>query len=285
MSLTGPGSETEKRGKRSATSRGNTWPPWTKEIPVGSSSSPTDGPSASGADAEPSGSEPRLVVGIEPSAALLNSGFNTPAEKGTYANAAAGPSGAGSAIQARGLTSAQMKAHVAAEREAQASASSSEPAEQHTLPVTPSPYDPRLLMSHSTAYRWPVLPRILSHPLITPHLPVYDDTKTTAEERTRRPWTADPPPITLVAHIPDAVNGEQMTSQWVGSAVGSANERNWIWQWGRIRMALILGKGLYDVSIAWCRADRSQDTDLAAYDCSTGRDDQHEAVDHDEGAI
>lgn len=244
------GMDSAKRAKRGPSSRSNTWPPWAKEIPADTGSRTAGRSSTAQADADASNAIPRLVVGIEPSAALLNSGFNTPAEKGSYANAAAGPSGAGSALQARGLTSAQMKALVAAERGTQASASSAEPVEQPTLPVTPSPYDPRLLMSHSTAYRWPVLPRLLSHPLITPHLPVYDETKTTIEERTRRPWAADPPPITLVAHIPDAVNGEQMTSQWVGSAVGNADERNWIWQWGRIRMALIIGKGLYDVSTA-----------------------------------
>jgi hypothetical protein len=115
--------------------------------------------------------------------------------------------------------------------------------------VYQSPLDPRLALSLSTPYRWPVLPRILSSPIVAKHLPIYDPEAPPGPDTTKRPWEADPPPLTIVGHIPNSLNGEQMLAQWVGSSVGEAGTpRSWIWEWGRVRLALLVGKSLYDVS-------------------------------------
>lgn len=72
------------------------------------------------------------------------------------------------------------------------------------------------------------------------------------------------PPFTILAHIPDSVGGEQLVSQWIGSVTGSEQEqvqtgggshgghgdRQWIWGWGRARLALLVNKTLYDVNVS-----------------------------------
>lgn len=115
--------------------------------------------------------------------------------------------------------------------------------------------EPRLLVSPSTPYRWPTLPQMLSHELVTPHLPVYDTAATNGTvESTKRPWKAPAPHITLVSQMPDSVAGDQLIAQWIGSAVGTSegDEKSWIWRWGRIRLALLVSKGQYDVRPCPC---------------------------------
>lgn len=117
--------------------------------------------------------------------------------------------------------------------------------------------EPRLLVSPSTPYRWPTLPQMLSHELVTPHLPVYGtditaSTETTTPDSelgtTRRPWRAPVPHITVVSQMPDSVAGDQLVSQWVGSCVGTKeDQKSWIWRWGRVRLALLVSKTQYDV--------------------------------------
>lgn len=110
--------------------------------------------------------------------------------------------------------------------------------------------EPRLLVSPSTPYRWPTLPQMLSHELVTPHLPIYtgDDLPLEHQGTGKRPWRAPKPHITMVSQMPDSVPGDQMISQWIGSVVGSTtDEKSWIWRWGRLRVALLVSKGQYDV--------------------------------------
>jgi hypothetical protein len=120
--------------------------------------------------------------------------------------------------------------------------------------VYQSQHEPRLLLSPSTPYRWPTLSQLLSDSLVKPHMPIYngpDKDKLSYQEREmgQRPWDAPSPAITVVSQMPDSVAGDQMVAQWIGSAAGSTMlDRTWIWKWGRVRLALFVGKNLYDVS-------------------------------------
>lgn len=127
----------------------------------------------------------------------------------------------------------------------------------HQARVYQSSIEPRLLLSPSTPYRWPTLSQILSNPLVKPHIPTYNNSSEEGEismenvEKGHRPWNAPKPAITIVSQMPHSVAGDQMVAQWIGSAVGNGNsERTWIWQWGRVRLALLVGKNQYDVSQA-----------------------------------
>ncbi|WRT67100.1 uncharacterized protein IL334_004066 [Kwoniella shivajii] len=119
------------------------------------------------------------------------------------------------------------------------------------VPVTKTPLNANLLLSHSTAYVWPTLPKILQDPLVSENLPIHDPTLPPGEECTKRSWEDPEPPITIVCQVPDSSIGEQLVSQWVGSAVGDPGQkRTWIWEWGRIRLALLCGRSLYDRIVA-----------------------------------
>jgi hypothetical protein len=113
----------------------------------------------------------------------------------------------------------------------------------------PSNLQDALVFSTQSVYHWPSLPDILSDPLVVAALPVYDNTKT-GVEATYRPWSAPPPPITIVTNFPTAVVGDQMISQWISSAAGSEDYgRSWLWKWGRVRIAGLVHRGMYDVSL------------------------------------
>jgi hypothetical protein len=114
-----------------------------------------------------------------------------------------------------------------------------------------SNHEPRLLLSPSTPYRWPTLSQLLANPLVRQHIPKHQDENMNPDdvELGRRSWDAPKPPITVVAQMPHSVAGDQMVAQWIGSAAGNGyKDRTWIWQWGRIRLALLVGKNQYDVS-------------------------------------
>ena len=118
-----------------------------------------------------------------------------------------------------------------------------------------SEHEPRLLLSPSTPYRWPTLSQLIANPLVNQHIPKYESQKEEEklsqedEQVGKRPWNAIEPPITIVAQMPQSVAGDQMVAQWIGSCAGTGNkDRTWIWQWGRIRLALLVGKNQYDVS-------------------------------------
>lgn len=115
--------------------------------------------------------------------------------------------------------------------------------------VYPSHLQPNLGISPVTIYHWPTAASILSDPLVAQHLEVYDESKGPLEG-TKRPWDAPAPPITLVATIPDAEFGDQLVNQWILSSTSSNTEgkRGWIWEWGRVRLALLVTRGVYDVS-------------------------------------
>ncbi|WVW83133.1 hypothetical protein I302_105151 [Kwoniella bestiolae CBS 10118] len=120
------------------------------------------------------------------------------------------------------------------------------------VPVITTPLHPNLLLSHSTAYVWPTLPKILENPLVQNALPVHNPELPPGDaEAYKRNWEDPEPPITIVCQMPDSSIGEQLASQWVGSAVGDPGQkRTWIWEWGRVRMALLCGKSLYDRILA-----------------------------------
>lgn len=108
--------------------------------------------------------------------------------------------------------------------------------------VVQSGVEPRLLLSPATPYLWQVPSGILDHEIVQPHLEKY-------EGKTTRKWSDPEPPITLVAQMPDSMIGEQMIVQWISSVIGAAGGQSWIWRYGRIRMAFIMAKGTYDVSV------------------------------------
>lgn len=117
-----------------------------------------------------------------------------------------------------------------------------------TVPVRQSLTEERLFMSPVSLYDWEILPNILDNPIVWDKLPVYDSSKEGVESR-KRPWTAPPPPMTLAVTIPDTVLGDQLMSQWVSSVIGSETaERSWLWAFGRVRIAGLVTKSLYDVS-------------------------------------
>lgn len=106
----------------------------------------------------------------------------------------------------------------------------------------------RLVFAPESVYRWPSLPNILSHELVAKHMEVYDESKEGAE-RYHRPWNAPPPHITMCATIQDSVLGDQLLNQWVSSVIGSPDqEHSWMWKWGRIRLAFLVSRNMYDVS-------------------------------------
>lgn len=117
-----------------------------------------------------------------------------------------------------------------------------------TTPIFPSLTQKNLLMCPASAFEWDVIPRILNNPFVWEKLPVHDKTKE-GIEAVKRPWNAPKPPITMVATIPDTVLGDQLMSQWIASCIGQTpNDRGWLWEFGRVRLACLVNKSLYDVS-------------------------------------
>ncbi|WWC61146.1 uncharacterized protein I303_103725 [Kwoniella dejecticola CBS 10117] len=194
------------------------YPSWLDDLPASSSmaSSSTNPKAETEAEAQGDSStstKPKLVVASEGSIELLVRSFNYPPKADT--------------LSASGKPAA------------------SDPYTRE-IPVLQTPLHPNLLLSHSTAYVWPTLPKILANPLVVEQLPVHDPTLIGAEA-TKRSWEDPEPPITLVCQMPDSSIGEQLAAQWIGSAVGDPGQkRTWIWEWGRIRLALLCGKSLYD---------------------------------------
>ncbi|WVR05264.1 hypothetical protein IAU60_002276 [Kwoniella sp. DSM 27419] len=176
--------------------------------------------------------KPRLVVSAENSLEILTRGLDYPAESGVVASTES----VSDDPQRQTTTIQQIYESGAYNR---------------PVPIVRSTHAPNLLLSHSTSYVWPTLPRTLSDPMVAEHLPVHDPTQPPGPETTKRPWDADEPPITVVATLPDSSIGEQLAAQWIGSVVGDeGQERTWIWQWGRLRIAFLCGKSLYDRILA-----------------------------------
>ncbi|KAL1405289.1 Mitochondrial transcription factor 1 [Vanrija albida] len=120
------------------------------------------------------------------------------------------------------------------------------PTERDMSLIYPSQLEDRLKFCIATPFLWDTVPGILSNQAVWSKLPVYDETKE-GVEATKRPWTAPAPPITLVASVPDTTLGEQMVSQWIGTVIGSDEYgRSWLWQWGRVRLALMVTQSIYD---------------------------------------
>lgn len=113
--------------------------------------------------------------------------------------------------------------------------------------LSPSMLEKNLVFAPLSPYAWSTFPKIMSHPLVMEHLEKYDPSKEGAEA-TMRPWSAPPPHVTVVVTLPTATNGDQLISQWISSAVGSEEYgRSWLWAWGRVRLAVLAQKSIYDV--------------------------------------
>ena len=230
-----------------------------------SSASSTSSSSPSSATTDRKYHIPPAVVAVEPSYTLLTRGL-------------------GPAEEMAALTAAPVAVPTPAPAPHSSSSSTAlttlaPPAQGSSIktPVNQSIHHPNLVLSNSTAYAWHTLPDILSDPLVAPHIPrrAWSDvppTATATAEAQEATFNADEveripvasqrdraeaahPPYTIVAHIPNSTGGEQMVSQWIGSAVGSADaeaegSRQWIWRWGRARLAMVVPKNLYDVSLA-----------------------------------
>lgn len=133
-----------------------------------------------------------------------------------------------------------------------------------TTPVYPSILEKNLFLCPNTVFEWETIPRILDNPLVWKRLPVYDESKE-GVEAAKRPWEAPPPPLTVVATMPETVLGDQLIAQWVSSAVGEPGEgRGWLWEFGRVRVAMLVPKGQYDVSSPLFGADDSVSWPLPA---------------------
>lgn len=212
----GKGVTEEKKGRGKAKAKakeGEEWPGWSISINFSTSSSSPD------TSSEPSDTprRPSLVVASEPSPQLLSRSFD-------YTPKPPDPN---------------------------FPASISLDYQFEHLNLQQCTHEPNLILSESTAYRWPTLPGILSDPAVVSYLTSISSRETggpgEAGRDGKRQWEDSEPPITIVAHIPDSVIGEQMLAQWIGSVVGGSQGRQWIWQWGRVRLAVLCAKGLYDV--------------------------------------
>ncbi|CAK9780182.1 S-adenosyl-L-methionine-dependent methyltransferase [Cutaneotrichosporon oleaginosum] len=115
-----------------------------------------------------------------------------------------------------------------------------------TTPVYPSILQKNLLLCPDSVFEWHTIPRVLDNPLVWEKLPVYDESKEGVESR-MRPWDAPPPPLSVVATMPETVLGDQLIAQWVSSAIGEpGKERGWLWAFGRVRLAMFVPKTQYD---------------------------------------
>ncbi len=110
--------------------------------------------------------------------------------------------------------------------------------EPDSIAVHQSSIQHNLLLSNTTPYFWTTVPEILSHELVSSHA------------GPKRSWNDTPPPITVIAQMPDSSVGDQLVAQWIASVTGAAHGApSWIWKWGRARLALIVSKTLYDVRL------------------------------------
>ncbi|KAL7420239.1 Mitochondrial transcription factor 1 [Cryptotrichosporon argae] len=189
------------------------YPPWTTFAPPDPAAAP---------DANPA--RPALVVATDPSHGLLVRGLGMPWAPPTKPD----------------LYAVQPPA----ESTGRSEGTSIEP----PLDVVASPLQPGLLMAPISPYPWSTVPRILSHPAVSPHLEKFSDAP--GADATKRPWSAPPPNITVVAQMQESAMGEQMISQWIGCAAGDEHRRSWLWQWGRVRLGLLVGAGTFDRLIA-----------------------------------
>jgi hypothetical protein len=177
---------------------------------------------------------PALVIAVEPSIELLRRSFDytvedQPVGAQTGESLANDPSSPSSSLDRRWHLTVYGQPHL------------SPPSN-----VIKSPHHPNLILSEASAYRWAVLPALLSHPLIAPHITMHQD-GTEPVSSVEKEWSEEEPNVTVVATIPDSVFGEQLLAQWIGTAAGGSQGKQWIWRWGRVRLALLCGKGLYDV--------------------------------------
>ena len=175
---------------------------------------------------------PRLVIACEPSPEFLVRGLGMPPSQV--------PPRVGGSLR----ISIQGKAPVSEDHDKGRVYSSSlmEP-NQYIVTVHQSTFEPNLLLSPTTPYVWETVPRILSNELVASKLETHSPT-----DRVLRPWSAPAPPITLVGQMADSAVNEQMVAQWIGSAIGAAdNTPSWIWAWGRVRLAMVLPRRTYDV--------------------------------------
>ncbi|WVN86615.1 uncharacterized protein L203_101783 [Cryptococcus depauperatus CBS 7841] len=197
-------------GSRTTVSKKFPFPRWIDDLPALSNSSSLGPPIR----------KPKLVLATEGSLEILHRGFDFPEDK--------------------------RQKPVLAQTDTLSKDQEAAMSEIPEAPLVKSPHADNLFLQHSTVYGWSVAPSLLQEPVVSAALPVWDP-KAGKGQTTKRPWEAPPPPITFVATLPDSPFGEQLLSQWVRSAVGDLGQRkSWIWEWGRVRIALLIGKAHYD---------------------------------------
>lgn len=99
-----------------------------------------------------------------------------------------------------------------------------------------STHDPKLSLLPSSAYDWETWTKLLQHPVFSG----------VSSEVVSRKWRDTPPNLRFVAQIPDSVVGEQLISQWVALIP----RRGWLFEFGRMRLDLLVSPSLFDVGRA-----------------------------------
>lgn len=114
--------------------------------------------------------------------------------------------------------------------------------------VAQSPLDDKLIVSYNDPFDWATFPVVLGHPLVQARLPVFNPDAPEGQKAFRS--FQDPePPITLVATVPTNTNFDSVLTYWVSSVVGAADGNPaLLWKYGRVRLACLVSRSLYDVS-------------------------------------
>ncbi|ORX39840.1 hypothetical protein BD324DRAFT_615205 [Kockovaella imperatae] len=180
---------------------------------------PSEVPGDSSAENAPGPTvKPRLVVAFEPSASLLIRGLGVPEEY----------------LRAEG--------NLLLEREGKGP----ERLYQSTC-------DPRLRIVCGQPYYWNNLPAVIEHEDIAEDLVASGTIKidTDSPDKAREHWQNHTPHLTLVIQPSHKPFGESLVSQWIASVIGAAEgEPTWIWKWGRVRLAVLVSKTMYDRMMA-----------------------------------
>jgi hypothetical protein len=116
--------------------------------------------------------------------------------------------------------------------------------------VRPSDYESNLSFVVASPYQWRLLPETLMADEVKDLIDEAGEGDALEGSKGMRKWMAEPPNLIHVCQVPDGQAGEGLVGQWIMSVVGAAEDApHWIWKWGRIRMAFLTGRTLYDVGL------------------------------------
>lgn len=114
--------------------------------------------------------------------------------------------------------------------------------------IVQSAAEDRLVIAYNDPYTWQTFPAILEHPLVARNLPVFNS-KSSEGPQVHRSFKDPEPPITFVATVPGHSSFDSFVSHLMNSSIGAGEGKpGYIWRYGRIRIALLCSKTLYDVS-------------------------------------